>query len=146
MLVGRHVCCFCASRYSAHLPLQIRSFKIGVAFVFADRVLAFLTADNVFQVCTAASRSGIRLIASQPTWMLASESFNIPPCLVTQSDLFLQNLARWLDETFIASSTGVCRLAFEVVRDAQDVWSGIGAYTAQEVFYLAGLCLGSRCS
>ncbi|KAJ7057425.1 hypothetical protein C8F01DRAFT_1372104 [Mycena amicta] len=101
----------------------VRGFKVGLGLVFADRVLAFLSADNVFQ----------------PTWMLPDEVLDIPPCLYKTPLQFLQNLASWIDKTYLKSKAGGQGLATGAIRDAQEIFSGIGAYTVQEVFYLAGI-------
>ncbi|KAJ7064057.1 hypothetical protein C8F01DRAFT_1130227 [Mycena amicta] len=99
-----------------------RGFKVGMALVFADRVLAFLSNDNVFQ----------------PQWMDASEGIRIPPCVFHVPTLFLCNLATWIETNIIKTRAG-SGLATQFIRDDQTMFFGIGAYTVQEVFYLAGI-------
>ncbi|KAJ7061361.1 hypothetical protein C8F01DRAFT_1369533 [Mycena amicta] len=101
----------------------VRGFKVGLALIFADRVLAFLSADNVFQ----------------PTWMPADQAFDIPPCLCDTPNSFLQNLAAWIEKTYLKSNAAGRGLAMDAIRSTQDIFSGIGAYMVQEIFYLAGI-------
>ncbi|KAJ7058953.1 hypothetical protein C8F01DRAFT_1147619 [Mycena amicta] len=98
----------------------VRGFNVGLALIFADRVLS---ADNVFQ----------------PTWMPADQALDIPPCLCDTLNSFLQNLADWIEKTYLTSKESGRGLATDAIRSTQAIFSGIGAYTVQEVFYLAGI-------
>jgi hypothetical protein len=54
---------------------------------------------------------------------------------------FLTRVANWVEVRM--SSLGSARhgLACEVVREAQDVWCGVGVYTVSELFFDAGKVL-----
>ncbi|KAJ7152821.1 hypothetical protein C8R46DRAFT_1228382 [Mycena filopes] len=101
---------------------RTRAFRIGVALVFADYVLAFVTIDLLFQ----------------PTWVTDRSAISIPPNLYTSPSEFLQTLAAWIQSEKLLSRSKPT-LACNSIRTANQVWYGIGVYTVMELFFMAGL-------
>ncbi|KAJ7116741.1 hypothetical protein C8R46DRAFT_930976, partial [Mycena filopes] len=101
---------------------KTRAFRIGVALVFADYVLAFVTIDLLFQ----------------PTWVTDRSAISIPPNLYTSPSEFLQTLAAWIQSEKLLSRSKPT-LACNSIRTANQVWYGIGVYTVMELFFMAGL-------
>ncbi|KAJ6589569.1 hypothetical protein B0H19DRAFT_1303919, partial [Mycena capillaripes] len=103
--------------------LQVRKARVGMALVFADYVLAFLSSDLVFQ----------------PTWAASREALPPSPADFHGSDwAFISALAQWIASRADCDRNG---LACDVIRSASDVFLGIGVYTVNEIFFLAGLSL-----
>ncbi|KAJ7663721.1 hypothetical protein DFH06DRAFT_1041932 [Mycena polygramma] len=101
---------------------DVRKFHVGMALVFADFVLAFVTIDLLFQ----------------PTWANTIADFSIPPNIYTSPTEFLSLVATWIeDQNFLAGRK--YKLACDAIRDAGEVWYGIGVYTVMELFFMAGL-------
>ncbi|KAJ7029911.1 hypothetical protein C8F04DRAFT_1398194 [Mycena alexandri] len=102
---------------------RVRKFKVGLALVFTDYVLAFLTHDLVFQ----------------PTWRKLRGELPPPPDdFYSPNWAFISTLATWIRRRQAAERNG---LACDAIRDANNVFLGIGVYTVVELFFLAGLSL-----
>ncbi|KAJ7060766.1 hypothetical protein C8F01DRAFT_1253247 [Mycena amicta] len=84
---------------------KVRGFKVALALVFADYVLAFLSHDLA-------------------TWMLPKVPLLSPPSVYHAPKP--------------NKRTGT-RLATDAVRSLQDIFHSVGAYTSQELFYMAGI-------
>ncbi|KAF8176895.1 hypothetical protein K438DRAFT_1846331 [Mycena galopus ATCC 62051] len=89
---------------------KTRKFRIGIALVFEEYVVAFLSSDLVFQPTPSDFYD--------PEWE------------------FLTALAKWMQSRLSMDRNG---LACEVIRAANEVFLGIGVYTVVEIFFLAGL-------
>ncbi|KAJ7735873.1 hypothetical protein DFH07DRAFT_779893 [Mycena maculata] len=101
---------------------DVRKFHIGMALVFKEYVLAFVTIDLLFQ----------------PTWEDHVADFSIPPNIYTETSDFLLLVSHWIEkENFLAGRKHV--LACDAIRSANKVWYGIGVYTVMELFLMAGL-------
>ncbi|KAJ7183593.1 hypothetical protein C8R46DRAFT_843602, partial [Mycena filopes] len=99
----------------------VRKFRVGMALVFEDYVIAFLSSDLVFQ----------------PTWASTREALPPSPSDFYHRDWdFLPTLVQWMGNRRNMDRNG---LACEVIRSANDVFLGIGVYTVVEIFFLAGL-------
>ncbi|KAJ6552966.1 hypothetical protein B0H19DRAFT_995362 [Mycena capillaripes] len=102
---------------------KVRKARVGMALVFADYVLAFLSSDLVFQ----------------PTWATSREALPPSPADFHSSDwTFISALAQWIASRADCDRNG---LACDVIRSASHVFLGIGVYTVNEIFFLAGLSL-----
>ncbi|KAJ7776197.1 hypothetical protein B0H16DRAFT_1302386, partial [Mycena metata] len=101
---------------------DVRKFRIGMALVFADYVLAFVTIDLLFQ----------------PTWVEDILNLYIPPNIYTSTSEFLALVAGWISSENLLSGRKN-QLACNVIRDANKIWYGIGVYTVMELFFMAGL-------
>ncbi|KAJ7927920.1 hypothetical protein B0H13DRAFT_1598279 [Mycena leptocephala] len=100
---------------------HVRKFHIGMAIVFADYVLTFVTLDLLFQ----------------PTWATQISEFDIPPSILTSPARFISTVIKWIEtENIFAGHKS--KLACDAIRDANHVWYGIGVYTVMELFFLAG--------
>jgi hypothetical protein len=53
---------------------------------------------------------------------------------------FLELVANWIRER-LASSSARCSLVCEVMRDANQVWFGVGVYTVCEILFMAGMLI-----
>lgn len=51
---------------------------------------------------------------------------------------FLELVANWIRQ-HMASSSSRCSLVCEVMRDANQVWFGVGVYTVCEILFMAGM-------
>ncbi|KAJ7050859.1 hypothetical protein C8F01DRAFT_1092026 [Mycena amicta] len=102
------------------LSVQVRGFRIGIAFVFEHRVFAVVSHDNMFQ----------------PTWNKTLEAFGIPPSPTKDRDRWLANAKEWVTEQLKSRSEA---LAAFVIRENKTIWEGAGVYTVSEIFFLAGL-------
>ncbi|KAJ7022801.1 hypothetical protein C8F04DRAFT_1194154 [Mycena alexandri] len=101
---------------------DVRKFHIGMALVFAEYLLAFVTIDLLFQ----------------PTWVEDILELLIPPNIYTSTSEFLFLVAGWISsENLLAGKK--YQLACNVIRDANKIFYGIGIYTVMELFYMAGL-------
>ncbi|KAK6972255.1 hypothetical protein R3P38DRAFT_2411834, partial [Favolaschia claudopus] len=101
---------------------DVRKFHVGMALVFKEYVLAFVTIDLLFR----------------PVWQDSFLDFIIPPDIYTQTTDFLVVVAQWMqDENWLNGKRYV--LACDAIRAANKVWYGIGVYTVMELFFLAGL-------
>ncbi|KAK7034410.1 hypothetical protein R3P38DRAFT_2466028, partial [Favolaschia claudopus] len=99
---------------------DVRKFHVGMALVFKEYVLAFVTIDLLFQ----------------PVWQDSFLDFVVPPDIYTHTTDFLVMVAEWIqDENWL----DVYVLACDAIRAANKVWYGIGVYTVMELFFLAGL-------
>lgn len=77
-------------------------------------------------------------ILQQPTWARTRKELPPPHRAVLEDILgFLDRLAKWIAQRKDSRSKRD-GLACEVMRDAPEVWPGIGVYTCVEVFFLAG--------
>ncbi|KAK7035102.1 hypothetical protein R3P38DRAFT_2912758 [Favolaschia claudopus] len=92
---------------------DVRKFHVGMALVFKEYVLAFVTIDLLFQ----------------PVWQDSH---------IHHTTDFLVMVAEWIqDENWLDGKRYV--LACDAIRAANEVWYGIGVYTVMELFFLAGL-------
>ncbi|KLO15001.1 hypothetical protein SCHPADRAFT_939128 [Schizopora paradoxa] len=102
---------------------ESRGNKIALAVIFKNYVLAFLSNDLVFQV----------------TWSETLVGLNpFPADILKDKTSFLNTLVDWIK----ARDNGRCDrslLATQVVREANHVWAGVGVYTVNELFFMAGL-------
>lgn len=121
----------------ARVPRKLR-YKVAIAFEFGDFVLVFASLDNVFQ----------------PNWAVNQSSFARQDMSVYYDyPHFIQLVCNWVETEVLqavldmprkdkfwprAGRPSLSGLAIEVVRDARDVFCGLGVYTACEVFHLAG--------
>ncbi|KAJ7752982.1 hypothetical protein B0H16DRAFT_1836159 [Mycena metata] len=97
---------------------KVRKFKVGLALVFKDYVLAFLTHDLAFQ----------------PTWRkLRSELPPPPDDFYSVNWAFIPTLATWIRSRQTTERNG---LACDAIRAANDVFLGIGVYTVVGLFFL----------
>jgi hypothetical protein len=79
-------------------------------------------------------------ISLQPTWARTWKELPPPHCAVLEDILgFLDRLAKWIARRKDSRSKRD-GLACEVMRDAPEVWPGVGVYTITEVFFVAGKC------
>ncbi|KAJ6610245.1 hypothetical protein B0H10DRAFT_2060951 [Mycena sp. CBHHK59/15] len=102
---------------------RVRKFKVGMAFVFKTHVLAFNSNDLVFQ----------------PTWAISRDKLPPSPADIYSPDwVFLSTLAEWL-QSRCGGESDRNGLACDVIRDASNVFLGVGVYTVIEIFFLAGL-------
>ncbi|KAJ7872465.1 hypothetical protein B0H14DRAFT_3860345 [Mycena olivaceomarginata] len=102
---------------------NLRKARVGMAFVFKDHVFAFLSSDLVFQ----------------PTWATSRAALPPPPSDFYSANWdFLDSLANWIRSRPNCDRNS---LACDVIRSTRDVFLGIGVYTVNELFFLAGLSL-----
>ncbi|KAK7019281.1 hypothetical protein R3P38DRAFT_2975923 [Favolaschia claudopus] len=101
----------------------VRRARVGLALVFEDHVLVFLSSDLVFQPKWAKSRSDL-----PPP----------PPDFYSPKWSFLADLAKWIRKRVNCDRSG---LACEVMRANNETFPGIGVYTVVELFFLAGLSM-----
>ncbi|KAJ7227608.1 hypothetical protein B0H12DRAFT_1148918, partial [Mycena haematopus] len=115
---------FPRSEYESTIQIvnkKVRKFRVGMALIFKDHVIAFLSSDLVFQ----------------PTWAFSRDT--LPP---SPSDFysrgwdFLPAITEWMLSRLHLDRNG---LACEVIRAANDVFLGIGVYTVIEIFFLTGI-------
>ncbi|KAF8137907.1 hypothetical protein K438DRAFT_1947086 [Mycena galopus ATCC 62051] len=100
---------------------KVRKFRVGMALVFTDYVIGFLSSDLVFQ----------------PTWALSRDELpSSPSDFYSREWDFLPALSEWMLGRVGMERNG---LACEVIRTTNDVFLGIGVYTVIEIFFLAGL-------
>ncbi|KAJ7101589.1 hypothetical protein C8R43DRAFT_243241 [Mycena crocata] len=100
---------------------KVRKFRVGMALIFRNYVLAFLSSDLVFQ----------------PTWKTSRDQLpDSPADFYSKNWIFLDSLASWMRGRLGGLRNG---LACEVIRNVSDVFLGIGVYTVIELFFLAGL-------
>ncbi|KAJ7165143.1 hypothetical protein C8R46DRAFT_1098269 [Mycena filopes] len=100
---------------------KLRKFHIGMALVFENHVIAFLSSDLLFQ----------------PTWASTRDALPPSPSDFYHRDWdFLPALARWMSSRLTLDRNG---LACTVIRAANEVFLGISTYTVVEIFFLAGL-------
>ncbi|KAF8150353.1 hypothetical protein K438DRAFT_1865641 [Mycena galopus ATCC 62051] len=100
---------------------MVRKFRVGMALVFTDYVIGFLSSDLVFQ----------------PTWALSRDELSSSPSdFYSREWDFLPALSEWMLGRVGMERNG---LACEVIRTTNDVFLGIGVYTVIEIFFLAGL-------
>ncbi|TDL15907.1 hypothetical protein BD410DRAFT_731942 [Rickenella mellea] len=102
------------------LTKKARGFRVGLAFVFQSFVLCFNTLDLMFQVSWSYDRVGL------------------PYHLVDVVDdyiSFLQCVVDW-----VLSRIGMRRdgLAVLAIRGSPEIWGGVGVYTVNELFKMAG--------
>ncbi|RDB17730.1 hypothetical protein Hypma_001157 [Hypsizygus marmoreus] len=100
-----------------------RGFHVGLALEFGEFVIAFLSNDMVFQ----------------PLWTESKEKLpQSPPDVYTDYADFLTAVATWIQKRASGQNTRN-GIACQVVREANETWSGIGVYTVCELFFDAGL-------
>ncbi|KAK6984303.1 hypothetical protein R3P38DRAFT_3269243 [Favolaschia claudopus] len=102
---------------------KVRRARVGMALVFEDHVLVFLSSDLVFQPKWAKSRTDL-----PPP----------PPDFYSPEWSFLADLAKWIRKRVNCDRSG---LACEVMRANNETFPGIGVYTVVELFFLAGLSM-----
>ena len=61
-----------------------------------------------------------------------------PPDVYLEYPRFLQGVADWLRELAGTKDTDYTKLAVTAIQEAGDVFGGMGPYTTNEVFFLAG--------
>ncbi|KAH7921563.1 hypothetical protein BV22DRAFT_721541 [Leucogyrophana mollusca] len=98
-----------------------RGFKIGLAIEFQDYVLAFTTMDNIIAAHWSLTRSG--LPAQHPD-------------VFTEFHAFLVGLVGWMKSR---EGKNRDRPAMTVVRQASDIFPGVGVYSVCEIFNKAAL-------
>ncbi|KAJ7468853.1 hypothetical protein B0H11DRAFT_2045141 [Mycena galericulata] len=98
-------------------------FKVGIAFVFQDHVLAFLTLDLLIQFHWAETRE--KLPARQPDVYL-------------EFPRFLEDLVSWIKKRRQVQSSRAGN-ALALVRDSTEIFPGAGVYTTAELWHMAGL-------
>ncbi|KAJ7577909.1 hypothetical protein C8J56DRAFT_1170696 [Mycena floridula] len=99
-----------------------RRFQIGLAIEFKDYILAFISLDFLFQ----------------PRWVESLDDLPIPhPDVFTDFSAFLVAVCRWMTLHFESRSarTG---LIVDVLQGTLE-FHGVGAYTAVELCFLAGI-------
>ncbi|KAJ7572285.1 hypothetical protein C8J56DRAFT_1069015 [Mycena floridula] len=99
-----------------------RRFQIGLAIEFKDYILAFISLDFLFQ----------------PRWVESLDDLPIPhPDVFTDFSAFLVAVCRWMTLRFESRSarTG---LIVDVLQGTLE-FHGVGAYTAVELCFLAGI-------
>ncbi|KAJ7052816.1 hypothetical protein C8F01DRAFT_1261289 [Mycena amicta] len=77
----------------------------------------------------------------QATWMLPKVPLLSPPSVYHAPTQFLSNVSDWIQKRYFKrpnKRTGT-RLATDAVRSLQDIFHGVGAYTSQELLYMAGI-------
>ncbi|KAJ7916466.1 hypothetical protein B0H13DRAFT_1871094 [Mycena leptocephala] len=67
------------------LVFMVRTFKIGIAFIFSTHVLAFPTLDMVFQ----------------PTWATSLTDFVFPPNIYTSTHDYLALVSQWIEQILL---------------------------------------------
>ncbi|KAJ7804316.1 hypothetical protein B0H13DRAFT_2491520 [Mycena leptocephala] len=100
---------------------KVRKTLVGMALVFEEYVLTFMSSDLVFQ----------------PTW--ASSRNELPPSpsnFYSREWDFLPSLVQWMESRIDGNRNF---LACDVIRSTNNVFLGIGVYTVIELFFLAGL-------
>ncbi|KAF8168972.1 hypothetical protein K438DRAFT_242206 [Mycena galopus ATCC 62051] len=103
---------------------NVQKNRVGLALVFKDHVLAFLTVDLVFQ----------------PTWTTTRAALPpSPPDFSSPQWAFLSLLADWIRRRAESNDADQNGLACDVIRGESTVFLGIGVYTVNELFFLAGL-------
>ncbi|KAF6765327.1 hypothetical protein DFP72DRAFT_867532 [Ephemerocybe angulata] len=108
------------------VPKSNRKFSVALGIECERFVLAFLSLDQLFQPIWASSRSGL---GPEPVYV-AGDFLG-----------FLKGVAAWIEMNWAASRMN---LAAAAIRDANHVWVGVGAYTVNEIFFLAGIPMGIR--
>ncbi|KAF8987634.1 hypothetical protein BDZ89DRAFT_1152618 [Hymenopellis radicata] len=108
----------CQTAYS------VRHFRVGLALDFGTWVIAFLTLDNMFTPFYATKRARLPaqhadVYAEFPEWLNA--------------------VVEWAAQRARNGDASRSRFAMYVIRDARDVWGGVGVYTVAEIFFMAGL-------
>ncbi|KZV89834.1 hypothetical protein EXIGLDRAFT_771355 [Exidia glandulosa HHB12029] len=142
--------CFLEMHYLTHTSIQLfskeewqrcvqdvkadcifRDYKVAMALQFPTHVLAFLSHDLVFY----------------PKWVCERPVF--PPDACPGYDLeqpddnteFLQFIINWLDRDWDKLESDD-RLAIDLLRELVEEFHGVGAYSASELFFIAGLWTG----
>ncbi|KAF6765343.1 hypothetical protein DFP72DRAFT_201838 [Ephemerocybe angulata] len=113
------------------VPSTLRKFSIGLAFECEDFVLAFASMDKLFQPIWATTRAGLSVKTGEIE----------PPCVLNEYLRFLEGVADWIHTRWRLERQD---FAVNAIREANDVFIGIGAYTINEVFFLAGIPIGIR--
>ncbi|KAF6753157.1 hypothetical protein DFP72DRAFT_849513 [Ephemerocybe angulata] len=108
------------------VPKSNRKFSVALGIECERFVLAFLSLDQLVQPIWASSRSGL---GPEPVYV-AGDFLG-----------FLKGVAAWIEMNWAASRMN---LAAAAIRDANHVWVGVGAYTVNEIFFLAGIPMGIR--
>ncbi|KAH7908556.1 hypothetical protein BJ138DRAFT_340174 [Hygrophoropsis aurantiaca] len=96
-------------------------FKVGVALEFSNYIIAFTTLDNIIATHWATSRQ--TLPAQHPD-------------VYKEYHRFLATLVEWICQRKSKQRGG---FAMAAIRDAPNVFGGVGKYTCCEIFTLAGL-------
>ncbi|KAJ7054809.1 hypothetical protein C8F01DRAFT_1234933 [Mycena amicta] len=100
---------------------KVRGFKVGLAMVFDQMVLAFVSNDLVFQ----------------PTW--SHIPYRPPPNVYESPKEYLELLADWIEKNFFDEDTRSNQLIGDAMRANQVNFQGVGKYTADELCFLAGI-------
>ncbi|KAG6914372.1 hypothetical protein DXG01_000728 [Tephrocybe rancida] len=121
-----------------------RKFHVGLALEFEEFVIAFLSNDMVFQPTWATTNEGLSA-AKEPRLGPKQLKKTIPakkkvPAftgdIIDDYPVFLQGVVSWLSLRAHLVRGG---LATTAIRDSNEVWTGIGVYTVNELFFMAGL-------
>ncbi|KIJ44895.1 hypothetical protein M422DRAFT_251518 [Sphaerobolus stellatus SS14] len=105
--------------------IQKRKMCITIAFDFGSHILAFITIDHLCQVYWEASRAALPAQHLDP---------------LVNFDYWLQTVIDWSQN--IPFITGhKAPLAVKCIQELNSPFAGVGTYTANELFFLAGLCL-----
>ncbi|KIM34974.1 hypothetical protein M413DRAFT_14811 [Hebeloma cylindrosporum] len=79
--------------------------------------------------------ASVSTVPKKPTWRLTFEELReTKPDVYHQYNRFLENVVTWM-----RLHSPRPQLACKAVRDANQVWLGVGVYTVSEIFYMAGL-------
>ncbi|KAF6746369.1 hypothetical protein DFP72DRAFT_1175619 [Ephemerocybe angulata] len=105
---------------------KLRKFSVALAIECVDFVLAFVSMDKLFQPIWSTTRTGLPVE---------------PPYVLDEYGRFLDGVAVWIKSRWHTSRFD---FAVNAIRGASDVWIGIGAYTVNEVFFIAGIPMGIR--
>lgn len=114
--------------------------RIGLAFEMATHTIAFISHDNIFDVRTNPSTTNhFHLLPNtQVAWKETKD--DLPKMYVGVYDdylKFLEVLVAWIKAR--ANVPGrFTRLARDALRETQDVFLGVGVYTACEILHDAG--------
>ena len=114
-----------------------------MALEFGDFVLAFVTDDLVFQVSNQILRSlrrrTLMLLHYQPLWGFTRQDLPPPPVDAYEDRAgFIRAVIRWRLQRRGSQHTNRKSLVIEAIRDAEDVFPGVGVYTINELCFIAG--------
>ncbi|GJE98394.1 hypothetical protein PsYK624_146230 [Phanerochaete sordida] len=106
---------------------ETRGFSVCIALDFGDAgVVSFVAPPDKISV-KVHLESSFQALPSQP------------PDVYLEYPRFLQGVADWLRELAGTKDTEYTKLAVTAIQEADNVFGGMGPYTTNEVFFLAGL-------
>ncbi|KAF9032744.1 hypothetical protein BJ165DRAFT_1410669 [Panaeolus papilionaceus] len=105
-------------------PYKHRRFSCGLAIQCKGFVLAFVSLDKLYQ----------------PVWTTSQELLGPDlPYIALEFNAFIQGVADWIRSRW---KLGRLDFAINIIRQFNKVWVGIGAYTVNDVFFVAGIPMG----